>query len=57
LAAGEIAASVIAAKRFPDTVHLVITKMIASRLGVLARRGEIAKTGKTRDARGSVGAE
>jgi hypothetical protein len=54
LAAGEIAAAVIAAKRFPDTAHLAITKMIVARLGVLAGRGEIAKTGKTRDARWAI---
>lgn len=51
LAAGEIAAGIIAAKRFPDTAHLAVTKMIVSRLGVLAGKGEIAKTGRTRDAR------
>jgi SRSO17 transposase len=51
LAAGEIAAGIIAAKRFPDAAHLAVTKMIVGRLGVLAKRGEIAKTGKTRDAR------
>jgi hypothetical protein len=51
LAAGEIAAAIIAAKRFPDAAHLAITKMIVARLGVFAKRGEIAKTGRTRDAR------
>lgn len=51
LAAGEIAASIIAAKRFPDMAHLAVTKMIVARLNVLAGRGDIAKTGKTRDAR------
>ena len=54
LAAGEIAACIIAAKRFPDAAHLAVTKMIVVRLGVLAGRGEIAKTGKTRDARWAV---
>lgn len=51
LAAGEIAAGIIAAKHFPDTAHLAVTKMIVARLNVLAKRGEIAKTGRTRDAR------
>jgi hypothetical protein len=51
LAAGEIAAGIIAAKHFPDAAHLAVTKMIVARLNVLAGRGEIAKTGKTRDAR------
>ncbi|MGH6877814.1 MAG: hypothetical protein ACREHV_10625 [Rhizomicrobium sp.] len=54
LAAGEIAAGVIAAKRFPDAAHPAVTKMIVTRLGGLAKRGEIAKTGKTRDARWAV---
>jgi hypothetical protein len=54
LAAGEIAASVIAAKQFPDTAHLAITKMIITRLVTLAGHGEIAKTGKTRDARWAI---
>jgi hypothetical protein len=55
LAAGEIAAGIIAAKHFPDAAHLAVTKMIVARLNVLAGRGEIAKTGKTRDARWLVG--
>jgi hypothetical protein len=46
LAAGEIAA-----KRFADAAHLAVTKMIVARLGVLAKRGELAKNGRTRDAR------
>lgn len=57
LAAGEIAAGIIAAKHFPDTAHLAVTKMIVARLNVLAGRGEIAKTGKTRDARWTVPGE
>jgi hypothetical protein len=56
LAAGEIAAGIIAAKRFPDAAHLAVTKMIVARLNVLAGRGDIAKTGKTRDARWTVAA-
>ena len=54
LAAGEIAASIIAAKGFPDAAHLAVTKMVVGRLNVLAKRGELAKTGKTRDARWSA---
>ena len=54
LAAGEIAAGIIAAKHFPDAAHAAITKMIVTRPGVLAKRGEIAKTGKTRDARWAI---
>ncbi|MGH6879235.1 MAG: hypothetical protein ACREHV_17885 [Rhizomicrobium sp.] len=54
LAAGEIAAGIIAAKRFPDAARAAITKMIVARRGVLAGNGEIAKTGKTRDARWAV---
>jgi hypothetical protein len=54
LAAGEIAAGIIAAKRFPDAAHLAVTKMIVTRLGALAKRGEIHKSGTTRDARWSV---
>jgi hypothetical protein len=56
LAAGEIAAGIIAAKHFPDAAHLAVTKMVVARLSVLAKRGEIAKTGMTRDARWSVAA-
>ena len=53
-APGEIAAAIIAAKGFPDACHPAVTKMVVARLGVLAKRGEIAKTGKTRDARWAV---
>ena len=55
--AGEIAAGIIAAKGFPDTAHLAVTKMVVARLNVLAGRGELAKTGKTRDARWARGRE
>jgi len=51
LAAGEIAAGIIADKQLPDAVHGGVRDMILVRLGVLAKRGEIAKTGNTRDAR------
>ncbi len=54
LAAGEIAATIIAAKGFPDACHLAVTKMIVARLGAMTRRGEIAKDGKTRNARWAV---
>ena len=54
LAAGEIAAGIIAAKHFPDTAHLAVTKMIVARLNVLAKRREITKTGRTRDARWAI---
>ena len=37
-----------------DVTHLPVTRMIVARLGVLAGRGDIAKTGKTRDARWAV---
>jgi hypothetical protein len=57
LAAGEIAAGIIAAKQFPDVAHLAVTKMAVARLGVLAKRGEIAKIGMTRNARWAVGSE
>ncbi|HLY04506.1 MAG TPA: hypothetical protein VKR31_02050 [Rhizomicrobium sp.] len=51
LAAGEIAASIIAAKGFPDAAHLAVMKMVVSPLNALAGRGELTKAGKTRDAR------
>lgn len=51
LAAGEIAATIIAAKSYPDAAHGAVRNMILTRLGVLVKRGEIAKTGATRDAR------
>ncbi len=54
LAAGEIAATVMAAKGLPDAAHLPVTKAIVARLGELVRRGELAKTGKMRDARWAV---
>jgi hypothetical protein len=54
LAAGEIAAGIIATKSFPDTAHPAIAKMILTRLNVLARGGDIAKIGKTRDARWGI---
>ncbi|HEX4158724.1 MAG TPA: hypothetical protein VHY79_09625 [Rhizomicrobium sp.] len=57
LAAGEIAAAVIAAKGFPDAAHLAVTKMVIARLGVFAKAGGIAKTGKTRDSRWTVSPE
>jgi hypothetical protein len=51
LAAGEIAAGIIAAKHFPDAAHGPVAKMILSRLRVLEKAGEVAKTGTTRDSR------
>jgi len=55
LAAGEIAAAIIAAKRFPDAAHLAVTKMIVARLGAFAKRGEVVKTGVSRNARWGIG--
>ena len=54
LAAGEIAAGIIAAKHFPDAAHMPVAKMILSRLRVLEKAGEVAKTGTTRDSRWRV---
>jgi hypothetical protein len=54
LAAGEIAAGIIAARHFPDAAHMPVAKMILSRLRVLERAGEIAKTGTTRDSRRAI---
>ena len=54
LSAGEIAAGIIAAKGFPEANHAAVTKMIVARLGALTRRGELAKTGTTRNARWAV---
>lgn len=54
LSAGEIAASVIGAKGFPLSSHLTVTKMVIGRLGALTKRGELTKTGRTRDARWAV---
>jgi|SRR5579871_1379309 len=54
LSAGEIAASIMAAKGFPEAHYTAVTKMVVSRLGAFARSGAVAKTGKTRDARWTV---
>ena len=51
LSAGAVAASIMAAKGFPDTHYTAVTKMVVERLGLFAREGAIVKTGKTRDAR------
>jgi hypothetical protein len=51
LSAGEIAAGIIAAKSFPEANHVAVTKMIVARLGALTKRGELVKTGVTRNAR------
>jgi hypothetical protein len=51
LSAGEIAAAIMAAKGYPEMHYLPIAKMVVQRLGVFAREGAVAKTGKTRDAR------
>ena len=57
LSAAEIAAAIIAARRFPDAAHLAVTKMIIARLGAFAKRSEIVKTGVSRDARWVLSAE
>ena len=57
LAAGEIAAAIIAAKGFPDAAHPPVTKMIVARLGAMTCRGEIVKDRMTRNARWAVASE
>lgn len=54
LSAGEIAASVMAAKGLTEAHHVAVTKMVVARLGAFARSGAIGKTGKTRDARWAI---
>ena len=54
LSAGEVAASIMAAKGFPETHYTAVTKMVVARLNRLAVDGGVVKTGKTRDARWSV---
>jgi len=54
LSAGEIAATIGAAKGYPPASLPAITKMILARLNVLTIRGEITKTGRTRDARWAI---
>jgi len=51
LSAGEVAASIMAAKGFPETHYAAITKMVLARLNRFASEGGITKIGKTRDAR------
>ena len=51
LAAGEIAAGIMAAKDFPETHHTAVTKMVVARLNRLALDGGVAKAGSTRNAR------
>jgi hypothetical protein len=54
LAAGEIAAGIVAAKQFPESAHPGIAKMVLCRLRILGKEGAVAKTGTTRDARWAV---
>jgi hypothetical protein len=51
LSAGEITATIIASKGFPEASHAAVSNMVLSRLSVLARAGDVAKTGNTRGAR------
>jgi hypothetical protein len=54
LAAGEIAAGIVAAKQLPESAHSGIAKMVLARLNWLARDGGAEKTGKTRDSRWAI---
>ena len=54
LAAGEIAAGIVAAKQFPEAAHPGIAKMVLCRLRALGKEGAVAKSGTTRDSRWTV---
>jgi ribosomal protein L29 len=54
LSTGEITATVAAAKGYPSSALPAINKMVLARLGVLTKRGELTKTGSTRDARWTI---
>jgi hypothetical protein len=54
LAAGEIAAGIVAAKQFPEAAHPGIAKMVLCRLRALGNEGAVAKSGTTRDSRWAV---
>jgi hypothetical protein len=54
LAAGEIAAGIIAAKQFPEAVHGYVAKMVLCRLRALGKEGAVAKIGTTRDSRWAI---
>jgi hypothetical protein len=41
----------IAGKGFPEPNHAAVAKMVLAPLGALTKRGELAKTGVTRNAR------
>lgn len=56
LSAGEIAASILAAKGYPDSSHLAITKMIIARLNAFMKQGSVVRHGKTRGAKWAVAA-
>ncbi len=51
LSATEIAAHAIAAKGLPPSAHAATVQSVLTVLNVRARKGEFAKTGRTRDAR------
>ncbi len=54
LSAGEIAATIIAAKGYRSGSHLAITKMIVARLKAFAGQGGVTRLGKTRGAKWAV---
>jgi hypothetical protein len=54
LSAPRIAADAISAKGLPPSSHAVVTKMVTAVLGALTRRGELVKTGTTRNARWAI---
>jgi hypothetical protein len=54
LAAGEIAAGIVAAKQFPEAAHPGIAKMVLCRLRALGKEGAVAKSGTTRDSRWGI---
>jgi hypothetical protein len=54
LSATEIAAHAIAAKGLPPSAHAATVQSVLTVLNVRARKGEFAKTGKTRDARWGI---
>ena len=56
LSAYRIAADALAAKGLPLSAHAVVTKMVLAVLGALTRRGELVKSGVTRNVKWAVAA-
>jgi hypothetical protein len=57
LTPSQIVANILAAKGLPDSLQDTVTGMVRSTLGILGRRGEFTKTGRTKNAKWAVAAQ